>query len=163
MPNWCKGSLKVRGKISDLKKFVQQGLEPVSYIGDALEPLVFTTEDETSFFVRENKVSLWMKGTHRHFCEPNYIEVYADDQETPVIMILPMKAAWSIDAEPLQELCKKFHVDMKIQGFERGMEFSQVIEIVIVKLFKMKNFTITIGIGIAHARKWVGEANEETD
>ena len=35
MPNWCKGSLKVRGKISDLKKFVQQGLEPVSYIGDA--------------------------------------------------------------------------------------------------------------------------------
>lgn len=130
MPNWCKGSLKVRGKISDLKKFVQQGLEPVSYIGDALEPLVFTTEDETSFFVRENKVSLWMKGTYRHFCEPNYIEVYADDQETPVIMILPMKAAWSIDAEPLQELCKKFHVDMKIQGFERGMEFSQVIEIV---------------------------------
>lgn len=54
MPNWCKGSLKVRGKISDLKEFVQQGLEPVSYIGDALEPLVFTTEDETSFFVREN-------------------------------------------------------------------------------------------------------------
>lgn len=99
MPNWCKGSLKVRGKISDLKEFVQQGLEPVSYIGDALEPLVFTTEDETSFFVRENKVSLWMKGTHRHFCEPNYIEVYADDQETPVIMILPMKAAWSIDAD----------------------------------------------------------------
>ena len=130
MPNWCKGSLKVRGKISDLKEFVQQGLEPVSYMGDALEPLVFTTEDETSIFVRENKVSLWMKGTHRHFCEPNYIEVYADDQETPVIMILPMKAAWSIDAEPLQELCKKFHVDMKIQGFERGMEFSQVIEIV---------------------------------
>ena len=62
MPNWCKGSLKVRGKISDLKEFVQQGLEPVSYIGDALEPLVFTTEDETSFFVMENKVSLWMKG-----------------------------------------------------------------------------------------------------
>ena len=31
MPNWCKGSLKVRGKISDLKEFVQQGLEPVSY------------------------------------------------------------------------------------------------------------------------------------
>lgn len=72
MPNWCKGSLKVRGKISDLKEFVQQGLEPVSYIGDALEPLVFTTEDETSFFVRENKVSLWMKGTHRHCCSRHW-------------------------------------------------------------------------------------------
>ena len=136
MPNWCKGSLKVRGKISDLKKFVQRGLEPVSYIGDALEPLVFTTEDETSFFVRENKVSLWMKGTRRHFCEPDYIEVDAEDSETPTIMILPFKAAWTIDADALHSLCKRFDVDMKIQAFEMGMQFSQIIEIVNGEILK---------------------------
>lgn len=39
MPNWCKGTLKVRGKIDDLKKFVLEGLQPVGLFGEKKPPL----------------------------------------------------------------------------------------------------------------------------
>lgn len=25
MPNWCKGKLKIRGKIEDIKRFIEEG------------------------------------------------------------------------------------------------------------------------------------------
>lgn len=130
MPNWCEGSLKVRGKIANLKAFVLNGLQPVTFIGDESEKLSFDSEDDNSFYISKIKNSLWLKGSHRHFCEPDYIEVYADETESPEIMIIPMKAAWRIDSEPLLALCKEYGVDMKTQGFEMGMQFSQIIEIV---------------------------------
>lgn len=130
MPNWCEGFLKVRGKISNLKAFVLNGLQPVTIMGEDAAKLAFTSEDETSFSIWEIKDSLWLKGTRRHFCEPDYIEVYGEDTETPAILIMPMKAAWGINSEFLLALCKEYEVDMKVQGFERGMQFSQIIEII---------------------------------
>ncbi len=130
MPNWCVGTLKVRGKISDLKRFVLDGLQPISLLGEDLDPLYLSEEDEQSFSLETGGNILWMRETCRHFCEPDYIEVYADDGETPTIMFLPMKAAWGIDASSLLNLCQKFNVDMRVQGFEGGMEFSQFIEII---------------------------------
>ena len=32
MPNWCIGTLRVRGTKDDLTKFVLEGLSPVTYI-----------------------------------------------------------------------------------------------------------------------------------
>lgn len=136
MPNWCEGSLKVRGKISNLKDFVLHGLKPVTFMGEDVKPLSFQGEDDTSFWIDEIKTSLWLDGTRRHFCEPDYIEVDAEDSETPTIMILPFKAAWAIDAGALHSLCKRFDVDMKIQAFEMGMQFSQIIEIVNGEILK---------------------------
>lgn len=136
-PNWCEGSLKVRGKIADLKNFVLNGLHPVDPLGGELEPLKFDTEDETSFSLScVPRRDLWMKGTRRHFCNPEWLEADADDPDDPVILIIPMRAAWAILADGLQALCKEFNVDMKIQGFEMGMQFSQVIEIVNGEILK---------------------------
>lgn len=36
MPNWCEGTLKVRGTIKDLKNFVLNGLIPVNPLGMGL-------------------------------------------------------------------------------------------------------------------------------
>ena len=130
MPNWCEGSLKVRGKISNLKAFVLNGLQPVNFIGENEAKLTFNSEDDVSFCISEITSYLWLKGTRRHFCEPDYIELYGENTESPEILILPMKAAWGIESEPLLALCKEYGVDMKIQGFEMGMQFSQIIEIV---------------------------------
>lgn len=105
-------------------------------MGEDVKPLSFQGEDDTSFWVDEIKTSLWLDGTRRHFCEPDYIEVDAEDSETPTIMILPFKAAWTIDAGALHSLCKRFDVDMKIQAFEMGMQFSQIIEIVNGEILK---------------------------
>jgi len=130
MPNWCAGTLRVRGKISDLKRFVLDGLQPINLHGEDLESLQFSEEDEQSFWLETGGNTLWMRGTHRHFCETDCIGAYADDGETPTTMLLPMKAAWAINAYSLLSLCRQFNVDMRVQGFERGMEFSQLIEII---------------------------------
>lgn len=39
MPNWCAGTLRVRGTKANLTKFVLEGLQPVDYIGEDLEAL----------------------------------------------------------------------------------------------------------------------------
>ena len=130
MPNWCEGSLKVRGTIENLKRFIFEGLQPVDYLGEKTENLVNQTDDELSLFLETKEKTLWMKGTRRHFCEPDYIEVDAESKEDIRIVIMPMKAAWVIEAKSLLKLCKDFGVDMRIQAFESGMEFSQIIEIV---------------------------------
>lgn len=31
MPNWCEGTLKIRGKQKDVKRFVLEGLRPVDF------------------------------------------------------------------------------------------------------------------------------------
>mgnify|MGYP000846383448 CR=1 FL=1 len=130
MPNWCEGTLKVRGTIKDLKNFVLNGLIPVSPIGGTQKPLSVYGEDETSLYIPSVPDTLYIKGTRRAFCEPDYIEVSSDEPNDKTILTMPFKQAWAILSDNLLEVCKEFNIDMKIQGFERGMQFSQIVEIV---------------------------------
>ena len=130
MPNWCEGTLKVRGTFENLKKFVMNGLQPVADLGCDTTPLEVFNNDETYFFAISHSSHLYIKHTHRHFCESKYIEFCVDEPGEITILTLPMKAAWGMNANGLLNCCVEFHLDMKIQGFERGMEFSQIIEIV---------------------------------
>lgn len=34
MPNWCEGSLKVRGTKRNMTKFILEGLHPVRFLGE---------------------------------------------------------------------------------------------------------------------------------
>ena len=34
MPNWCEGSLKVRGTKGNMTKFILEGLHPVGFLGE---------------------------------------------------------------------------------------------------------------------------------
>lgn len=130
MPNWCEGTLKVRGTIKDLKNFVLNGLLPVDLIGRMKEPLSLEGESETSLYILDITDALYIKGTRRAFCEPAYIDVCVDKPDDKAIITMPFKEAWAILSDKLLEVCKEFNVDIKIQGFERGMRFSQIVEIV---------------------------------
>lgn len=130
MPNWCEGTLKVRGTIEDLKNFILNGLLPVDPIGRMKEQLSLDGESETSIYILSISDALYVKGTRRAFCEPDYIEVSSDEPNDKAIITMPFKQAWAILADDLLDACKEFNVDMKIQGFERGMQFSQIVEIV---------------------------------
>jgi len=130
MPNWCEGTLKVRGTIKDLKNFVLNGLLPVDPIGRMKEPLSLEGESETSIYILGITDTLYIKGTRRAFCEPADIDVCVDEPDDKAIITMPFKQAWAILSDNLLETCKEFNVDIKIQGFERGMRFSQIVEIV---------------------------------
>lgn len=130
MPNWCEGTIKVRGTIKDLKNFVLNGLLPVNLIGRMKEPLSLEGESETSFYISDITDALYIKGTRRAFCEPAYIDACVGKPDDKAIITMPFKEAWAILSDNLLKVCKEFNVDIKIQGFERGMRFSQIVEIV---------------------------------
>lgn len=126
MPNWCKGTLKVRGKTEDLKKFILEGLQPVTFLGHLCKPL--EPSEDSSWWEVSSNGTLWIENTRRGFVEDLYVCLDSDDDINTIC--LNSKFAWGIDATELQNTCIKYDVDMKIYAFERGMCFNQDIEIV---------------------------------
>lgn len=125
MPNWSKGCLKVRGKASNVKKFVLEGLKPVDLFGNVLPKLELSDLGEV-----DTDKDCWIEGTSRGFVENLYAEFsFVDDDET-FTAVFDSKFAWASEAEELSALCKKYSVDMKLYAFEKGMGFNQDILIV---------------------------------
>lgn len=124
MPNWCEGTLKVRGKVKDLKKFCLEALCPVTCLGLDKEPLKI---DE--FDCIESECDCHIAGTYRGFVSDLDVEFYEEDEETKVLL-LDSRFAWDVDVEGLVKLCDKYKVDMKIYAFECGMGFNRDIEII---------------------------------
>lgn len=129
MPNWCEGTLKVRGKEKDLKRFVLEGLRPVSFFGEYQEKLQFDGS------MIESKIDCHIENTRRGFVENLYEWFDKEDDEIDIIC-LETRFAWGIEASKLLETCKKYNVDMRIYAFEQGMEFNQNIEIINGQIIK---------------------------
>lgn len=134
MPNWCEGTLKVRGKTKDLKKFILEGLKPVNGFGHMLEPLNLDVDEKGYFEISSNN-TVHIENTYRGFVDNLYAYLDGDEEDTDIIC-LESRFAWGITATELQEICIKYHIDMKIYAFERGMEFNHDIEIVDGQIIK---------------------------
>lgn len=150
MPNWCEGKLKVRGKLEDIKRFLNEGInlylperkgvrtndkgEVVAvrdeYVKAEKDPVEYTDWEIIGAKQLSNR-ECYVEDTMRAFVfyQPEYwlYEYNVDDQYG---LILDFKQAWAIRPEELLEIAKKYSLDMKIFGIECGMEFAQDIVIV---------------------------------
>lgn len=124
MPNWCKGTLRVKGTKEDLTKFILEGLQPIDYIGEDLEAL------KMDDYGRVECSRCWIKGTHRGFIIDLEEFICDWNDEEKITIGLEAEFAWGISAEELLQSCKKYGVDMRIHAFECGMCFNQIIEII---------------------------------
>lgn len=136
MPNWCKGCLKVRGRATDVKKFILEGLKPVDLLGNELHKLELSDIGEV-----ESKSACWIEGTTRGFVENLYEDFSFVEDDKIFTTILDAKFSWAVDAVELLALCKKYSVDMKLYAFERGGEFNQDILIVGGEILKDNRIT----------------------
>lgn len=139
MPNWCEGTLRVRGKMKDLKRFVSEGILSTNHEWVEGVPMTKMTPlkmeeyedgERCGFSVLEGVQGAWLKGTRRHFVQQDYIEMESRAWDDVRTLCLEIQAAWGMDATQLQAICKEFSVDMRVYGFECGMEFNQNIEII---------------------------------
>lgn len=131
MPNWCEGTLKVRGTKENLKKFILEGLDPATWLSVNKEPLKI---DE--YGCVDIPAHTYIKNTRRGFVTKK-TEVYIDGlNEENSIILLDAQFAWFIEAKELLEIAKQFSVDIKIYAFEQGIQFNQDIEIVDGKIIK---------------------------
>ena len=129
MPNWAKGSLKLRGKSENIASALKEMLLSntvtleVEYNGDLL---IFNSKDP--YF--------YINGTRRAFINQKQIEVWLEE-EFCTVELDNFEQAWSAIPENYQEISSKFDVDIKIFTFECGMEFTQEIEITKGKIIKI--------------------------
>lgn len=144
MPNWVRGSLKVRGKEENIINFLKNG---TSLLEGFWEPKEINPEIEINDYgeiniknINEKIDCLYIKETTRHFIDPIDEEIFMyDDTEEKIIILENFKSAWDINTNQLQKISQKYNVDFKIYGFERGMEFNRDIEIIKGKITKDKN------------------------
>ena len=128
MPNWCKGTLKVRGEYDNLKAFLENALDECRYYGEPPEgPRLEVAETPEYADITLHRMA-HLKDTSRGFVEDAYflLQKKAGKQ----IIFLEAKFAWDIKTEELQWLSREYGVDLKITAFERGMQFERNIEIV---------------------------------
>lgn len=130
MPNWCEGTLKVRGELEDVKRWVEENLSVYrtkfengkgNLIKDVDGVEVIDWDDELEINIKGNAR---IAGTQRHFVQNGtYTALGYED----MVLCMDFKAAWAIDIEPFAEMSKKYNVDLRVYGCERGMEFCQEI------------------------------------
>ena len=133
MPNWIEGTIKIRGNSEDLKRFFTEYLEPsVSFDEEVTQPL---SEFVNCEFGTYNYVTITgephIKGTRRAFIQN--CDVYWDECHSTLVM--PIRQAWSFtpydkSMKLWSDISKNCDIDIRLYGFECGLQFCQEIEII---------------------------------
>lgn len=149
MPNWCEGNLRLRGTGAAILEFIKNEIEVVGHersvrgltgAPNICEPEIVDEYGDVTVKVPEHAkewafLTMYIKGTRRNFIETKdcfdfYIGEDEDREDVLTVCIDDFKAAWGFEAEPYLEKARKYGLDIKIVGFERNMQFQQIIEIV---------------------------------
>lgn len=141
MPNWCEGKLKVRGKKENIMKWLTECVavwEPDVEKGKLLYNALIYRKDVNgvSFTCDDDEIHVSVKrdahiaGTRRNFVEKYENDFLLGAEDGKDVIILPVEAAWALESEPYEEMSKKYGLDFRFYGYERGMEFNQEIEVV---------------------------------
>lgn len=129
MANFAEGTIKLRGRVENIKSALKYMFEAV---GDVIieedtdgELIIFTSSD--SYF--------YINGTKRAFIDGESFEIHLDD-DFLIIELNNFTQAWRAIPDDYTEISEKFNVDIKIFTFEQGMQFTQEIEISKGKILK---------------------------
>lgn len=130
MPNWCEGVMKLRGTKDDILRFLKEGFEP-SYKNSTIEI------DEFGEEVNIINVN-YIENTQRAFVDEQYFYIIEDEDHT--IVSIKMRQAWDFSAGDFMAISEKYNLDIRLFGWERGMEFSREILIVDNNIIKDRTY-----------------------
>lgn len=139
MPNWAEGSLKIRGPIKNIKRFLDEGIQKkqLNTFGKEMDEDIVAFHDwsdECGIEYEYHFVGIsHIKHTSRAFIDPEIVEfgeyAYLGGESTEDIntIALPFKQAWEAEAKSYEEISKEYGIDIAIHTFEKGAEFEQDI------------------------------------
>lgn len=136
MPNWCEGTLRVRGSKENLTKFLKESLvkQIFNHQSTTIKEELLQIDDELEEIEIQKKTRII--GLGRCFIETDYIFPRKIKNSKLYVVAIPCKTSWSFKAETLLDLATKYKIDIRVYGFELGMEFNQDIEIIDGKITK---------------------------
>ena len=129
MPNWCQGTLKVRGEYDNLKAFLENELKECRYYGNPPEGSLLEVAETPDYADITLRRMAHLKDTSRGFVEED-TDILLEKKAGKQIIFLAAQFAWDIKTEELLHLSRKYGVDLKITAFEQGAQFERDIEIV---------------------------------
>ena len=129
MPNWIEGTLKLRGKPENVMRFFREGVDASSlgFLGndkDDPESMVKEEKLEDGEYYYKFSHEPWVKGTRRAFITEEWTVWISEDKDYVVVPVA-IKQAWAFVTENWQEIAKQYRLDIRLQGFECGMQFAQ--------------------------------------
>ena len=139
MPNWAEGSLKIRGPIKNIKRFLDEGIQKkkLNTFGKEMDEDIFyftDWSDECGIEYEYHFVGIsHIKHTSRAFIDPEIVKygeyAYLGGKSTEDIdtIALSFKQAWRAKANNFELISKEYEIDISIHTFEKGAEFEQDI------------------------------------
>lgn len=140
MPNWCEGSLKLKGKPMDILRFIKEGLnvyehdfrapgEHTSIVMDK-DKWLEIVENENIAEVYFDRDDIYIEGTQRAFINLVYTglvkrECVIDLKKEIEICVLHISQAWGFKEDDWVEIAKKYNLDIRLTGIEQGMGFME--------------------------------------
>ena len=129
MPNWIEGTLKLRGKREDIRRFLKNEIVASTWYGetpDVSEQVIDDSGDDYLDFTFKDEP--WIKDTRRAFITSKYFLMTEDYG----VAVFDIKQAWSFhatdkDLERWKEISQKYKVDLKLYGIECGVGFCHEI------------------------------------
>ena len=134
MANWCEGNIRFRGTKENIKKFLENEIVYVTYDGEEKKPVIDDGEYEMMISLPpgETKDSFYFRNTYRNFIFSYTVEVCwpdDDDNEDIIVIIDDFNSAWGLRDQGWADHAKKYNIDIRMFGYEQGMEFSEVMTI----------------------------------
>ena len=132
MPNWIKGTMKLRGKREDIYRFFKEGLDPSNWPKPEDRENQVIDESGENYLDFSFKNEPHIAGTRRAFITDD--NVFMEDAEG--IVCVDVKQAWAFDASEndllnWKAISDKYNLDIRLFGIECGMQFTQ--EIIIIR------------------------------
>ena len=138
MPNWCEGTMKVRGKRKNVENFLLNGLN--KYLFNPKTKEYEKMPKEQAIEITENEYgkeidiidSVYIEGTYRAFVDESRVFFDAEESDDKeIIVVLPFRQAWSIHPEDFDKLKNECGVDFRLYGIDCGMGVE--IEVIAVR------------------------------
>lgn len=144
MANWIEGTFRARGSKENVTKFIMEGLQPVSSFlcnekikrkieldDDDYIEISFELDKQDENSKKKDPDELYIPHTIRNFIQLEYgcISVYKCKKNNDFIFATNYKGAWAIDTEAIASVAKEFQIDIRVNGYEKGMEFEQLVEV----------------------------------
>ena len=144
MPNWIEGTFRARGSKENVTKFIMEGLQPVlTFLGnekikrkielddDCYIEISFELDKQDENSKKKHPDELYIPHTKRSFIQLEYgcISVHKCEKSNDFVFATNYKSAWVIDTEAIASVAKEFQIDIRVNGYEKGMEFEQLVEV----------------------------------